>query len=46
MAVTDREVALGATSETELTARRNLAAAHRLAAVYGWTNLIYNHIVA
>jgi ribulose-5-phosphate 4-epimerase/fuculose-1-phosphate aldolase len=45
MAVTDREVAIHAASDAEMTARRDLAAAHRLVAVYGWTNLIYNHIV-
>lgn len=31
-------------NETEWQARVDLAAAHRLVAYYGWTNLIYNHI--
>jgi len=31
-------------SDAERTARVDLAAAYRVAAVYGWSNLIYNHI--
>lgn len=30
-------------SQTEWEARVDLAAAHRIAGVFGWTNLIYNH---
>jgi ribulose-5-phosphate 4-epimerase/fuculose-1-phosphate aldolase len=31
-------------SEAEHSARVDLAAAHRIAALFGWSNLIYNHI--
>jgi ribulose-5-phosphate 4-epimerase/fuculose-1-phosphate aldolase len=38
-------IQFGASTETdEQAARIELAAAYRLAAVYGWSNLIYNHI--
>jgi ribulose-5-phosphate 4-epimerase/fuculose-1-phosphate aldolase len=43
MALADRTLSTG-TSAAEAQARRDLAAAHRLIADYGWTNLIYNHI--
>ena len=33
-------------SDAERTARVDLAAAYRVAAVYGWSNLIYNHVTA
>src|SRR3546814_2897534 len=33
-----------AVSDQEKAARVDLAAAHRLADIFGWTNLIYNHI--
>ena len=38
-------IQFGASTERdEQAARVELAAAYRLAAVYGWSNLIYNHI--
>src|SRR5690606_26032765 len=37
-------VARAAMSEAEWEARTDLAAAHRLVDLYGWSNLIYNHV--
>lgn len=39
-----RSAVAGGMSEAEWAARVDLAAAHRLADMFGWTNLIYNHI--
>ena len=40
---TSNTASSGAIATAEHTARVNLAAAHRLAEVFGWTQLIYNH---
>lgn len=39
-----RRVSRASVTEAEWQARVDLAAAHRLVDLYGWTNLIYNHV--